>query len=42
MNLIRKVKLKVCSNKERVKMLRDMGVTIGEGCEIYANVSFDS
>lgn len=42
MNYINKLKYKVCSFKEREKMVRDMGVKIGNGCEIYPNVSFGS
>ena len=41
-NLIKNRKYKTCSFEKRVEMLRKMGVTIGNNCEIYPDVNFGS
>ena len=41
-SIIKKIKFKTCGYEERAKLLREMGVKIGDGCEIYPSVSFGS
>ncbi|MBR2641460.1 acyltransferase [Candidatus Saccharibacteria bacterium] len=42
MNIIKKLEYKFCGFKKREKLVREMGVKIGNNCEIYSNVSFGS
>ena len=42
MNRLKRIKFKLCSFEKRESMVREMGVKIGKGCEIYANVRFGS
>ena len=41
-SVIKKIKYKTCNYEERARLLRKMGVKIGNGCEIYPSVSFGS
>ena len=41
-SIIEKIKFKTCGFDERVKLLRKMGVKIGDGCQIYPSVNFGS
>ena len=42
MNVFKKIKYRMCSFDERAKMLRKIGVKIGDNCEIFPNVNFGS
>lgn len=37
-----KLYLKKCDPKKKTKLIRKMGVKVGEGCEFYTNISFGS
>ena len=41
-SIIERIKFKTCGFDERVKLLRKMGVKIGDGCQIYPSVNFGS
>lgn len=42
MNIINIIKYKIASFEKRNKIIKNMGVNIGKGCEIYSKVSFGS
>lgn len=37
-SVIRKIKIKLCSNEQFIKMLRKEGMTIGKGCNIAKTI----
>ena len=41
-NLIKHLLFKISPNDKKIKMLRERGIKIGEGCEIYSNITWGS